>query len=642
MIMAGIIVAVGSVAAPLNPTPAAAADLSTASGFSSGFGQNTSSCAIETVGWVICPVMRSIARLADYGFAFINQNFLRIEYDIRNTDSGVYKAWELMRNVADALFVIAFMIIIYFQITGRNAGGYSIKRILPRLIIGAVFVNLSYFVCAIAIEASNILGDQILNIMKGVASNIGTAAMSLDSAKNNFDDSRLSDITSGILTKSGTVWILLAPVAAVTVAIAVICAAGLVLLIMRKVVVAMLILVSPLVFVAYLLPNMEHYFQQWTRLFLQLLILYPIIAFLLGTGQIISATIVNVGSGGADANYSVQDDSYNGRNGGSGSATTDLAAAGAAVLPLLGVWFLLKNLTALVSNARGRLADFRNGSSKEQEEKIKAKLDSKEKQGALPGAAGGLPTYERRRAFSRLSRRRKASPGGSALTGEEGSKPQPNGQAGAANAGLGNMMGLGGNKPDTASEAAKKLEQQQNASANPAEIAAATLGGQVEAALKADDKKGKSAKDIFNNMNHSHQPKDAQRSLGGAAPAQGGGGGGGQAAPSAPTSEYRAPAIMQSANTTSSAPQAGGAAPTRIVAVPVQVDAASFLPQQPSAATPDMTQMVVSDTQKKAKARAQQYMFDAADEIEKAGDAIDPTKKRTLDQPPHTNTQSKD
>ncbi|MBI3889819.1 type IV secretion system protein, partial [Candidatus Saccharibacteria bacterium] len=333
----GIIAAtLGTVATPIST---ANAQFNTPSAASS-YGANTSSCEIETVGWVICPVMRSIAKLADYGFAFINQNFLKIEYGISNTDSGVYKAWTLMLSIANILFVLAFMWIVYAQITGKSAGGYNIKRMLPRLIIAAILVNVSYFACVIAIEVSNAVGGSILAIMQEVSDRIGPAAMTLSSAENGFDDSRLSDITSAILTKQGTVWILLAPVAAVTISIAIICAAGLVLLIMRKVVVAMLVLVSPLMFVTYLLPNTERYFQQWLRLFFQLLLLYPVIAFLLGTGQIISATIINVGSE-SDSNYRVRDDNYNARNGGSGSATTDLAAAGAAVLPLLGTWFLL-------------------------------------------------------------------------------------------------------------------------------------------------------------------------------------------------------------------------------------------------------------------------------------------------------------
>lgn len=658
-LLAGFLAITGSVAAPLGAATANAqanpftSNLSTVAqfgnteGLSSGYGSNTSTCAIETVGWVICPVMRSIAKLADYGFAFINQNFLRIEYQIQANDGGVYKAWDLIKNVANALFVVAFMIIIYSQITGRGGGGYNIKRMLPKLIISVIIVNISYYACAAVIDLSNIVGDSVLAIMKGVADQVGQAAMSLDSAENGFEDSRLSDITSAVLTKSGTVWILLAPVAAVTISIAIICGAGLVLLIMRKVVVAMLVLASPLIFVAYILPNLERVFQQWVRLFLQLLILYPIIAFLLGTGQIISATIVNVDAG-ADADYSVRDDSYQGRNGGSGHITTDLAAAGAAVLPLLGVWFLLKNLTTIATNAGGKLADFRRGGTKEQDEKLKAKLDSKQNQQKLAGAAAGLPSFDRRPAFSRLSRRRKASAGGSALGTRPAAGTTTKGTPGQATGNnpasvLDSMLGLNkGDKKDATTDTAKKLEDANNQAAT---ADAANLNAQVAAAVQGgDDKKGKSAKDIFNNMNKTHESKDKQSSLSAGGPQPAGQQGGG-AAPTAPSNDYRAPQLMQNRNSTSQAAPAPQASATpQIIAVPVQVDASSFLQQAQDKPRPSaMTQPPTSDIERKAKARAQKYIFDSASEVEAAEAKLDLLKEQKKDEPPHTTpTEHKD
>lgn len=648
---------------PLNATVNAQPTLGGASGLSSGYGSTSSTCAIETVGWVICPIMRSIALLADYGFAFINQNFLRVEYDLTGGDSGVYKAWQMMLTLANIIFVIAFLWVIYTQISGRNSGGYSIKRMLPRLIIGAILVNLSYSVCVLAIDASNIGGDAILQLMTGVSGSIGDAAMTLTSAENGFSDSRLTDITTAVLSKFGTVWILLAPVAAVTVSIAVVCAAGLVLLIMRKVVISMFILISPLIFVAYLLPNLERIFQQWGRLFFQLLLIYPVIAFLLGTGQVISATIVNVGSGGADANYSVKDDSYNGRNGGSGSITTDLAASGAAVLPLIGVWFILKNVSSAVSTAGSKFAaNVNKRGSKSQDEKMKAKLANRESQGSKAGAAAGLPSFDRRPAFSRLSRRRKATKAGSALpTGGTA------GRAGASGSGLGGgLPGGAGTDPesalnnslaqnpalaqfgadqsgqptvgDVAGEAAKKLEQ--------TAVAKDENGNGIDinvAATATDDKKdkGKTAKDIFNNLNKTRPvSKDQQRSQGG-----GQGGGSGQSGPSAPSTPGPVTnAPIAAASMGGSQQNSGGGSAPQIIAVPVQVDAASFLNKEPRGASMGgMVQPPTSGIENKAKARAQKYIFDSATEVKQAEERLDILNNRDTksDEPPTTTPEQK-
>ncbi len=614
------------VAVPISTTHAQAP-----SDLSSGYSSGVSTCAIETVGWVICPVMRSIAKLADYGFAFINQNFLRIDYDVAANDSGIYVAWEVMRNIANVIFVLVFIVIIYSQITGRNAGGYTIKRLLPRLIIGAILVNISYHVCVVFIDLSNITGDAIINVMKGIAERIGTPTMSLDSAANGFEDGILIDITSAILTKTGTVWILLAPVAAVTVSIAAICAAGLVLLIMRKVIVAMLVLASPLLFIAYLLPNLERYFQQWTRLSIQLLLIYPIIAFLLGAGQIVSATIVNVGSGG-NTNYRVQDDNYQTKSGGSGSATTDLAASGAAVLPLLGVWFALKGVMAVAGSARSKVTASAGRRNKDDgTDKLKAKVTGKANS-QPPAARSGLMGSNfggRRPAFTR--RRRNASLGSSAKP-LEGGDPAKRSTPGAA---LSNMFNK--NKPGDqqnqdvtdALDAAKKLEELNSAKANlnagdgDLQLAAAqaTLDGGANDGKPDDKSKQKNDKKSLS--------KDQQRSFGTAGGKEQTGGANSQSAPAGGmTNDFKAPSVTQAANTIVNTGGGGGVAP-KIIAVPVPVRMEggspidSQLPQETARPLPAPTRPPTSGIQEKAKARAQKYIFDAASALEQAEQKLD-------------------
>ncbi len=579
----------------------------------SSYGSNVSSCEIQTVGWVICPVMRSIAKLADYGFAFINQNFLKIEYGITNTQSGVYKAWEVMRTVANALFVVAFMVIVYAQVTGKSAGGYNIKRMLPRLIIAAILVNVSYYVCVIGIELSNIIGGSILTIMQNISDRIGPSAMTLSSAANGFDDSRLSDITNAVLQKTGTVWILLAPVAAVTVSIAVVCAVGLVLLIMRKVVVAMLVLVSPLMFVAYLLPNTDKYFQQWIRLLFQLLLLYPVIAFLLGTGQIISATIMNVGSG-SDSNYRVKDDSYQARNGGSGSATTDLAAAGAAVLPLLGTWFLLKSLSSVVTNTGSKVAGNISRRGKKDEEKIKAQMDSKSKQAAA-GLGNGLPTYDRKPAFSRLRRRR---PGAGAATLPQASDTlrQPTVPGGAASGTTPPSLfdRAIGNVNNATLSAENQKANDDTANKGVADATETHLADGQAALAAQDDKKGKTAKDIFNNMNKSRQMGGGSNNNGNSSETSPG-----SATPTPPSNNYQAAATPTIATQQQQQPQ--------VIAVPVAVDASSLLKKPGGGGTANglggLEHTPSTETQSKAKERANKYMFESQNDLEKASDRLE-------------------
>jgi len=614
------------------------------------FTNGLSTCSIETVGWIVCPTMLSIARLADYGFTYINKNFLRIDYDLTSDSSGTYKAWSIMRSVADALFVVAFMVLVYSQLTGKG-GSYNMKRLVPKLIISAILVNVSYYLCVALIDITNIVGDSLMTILQGVASKVGHSVMPIGGqAASGYQDGTLTTITSSAMAKAGVAWVLLTPIAAVTVSIATISAAGLVLLIMRKTVVAMLILGSPVLFVAYLLPNLERVFFQGVRLFGQLLLLYPIIALLLGAGQIVSATIVTVGSG--DANYRVSGDSYFAANGGSGSSITDLTASAAAVVPLLGVWFIYKNMSSLMSSAGTRLsaslAGRRGGKSED-----KAKVTGNAVSGAANKISAGVGPFNRRQAFSRG--RRRASLGGSMLPSgnaaqQPGGTSRPGPGAGV-NAQSGNVAQMAAENALASSVKGKGEDMdKQLEGLNEAKIEGSADGLNIENAMSNAIDKGNAkehedrkitAKDLFNNLNQAHESKDKDRKFSaGPAPAGGGGGqqsGGGSSGPTAPTNNYRAPQMAQGGNIVSgSAPSQ----PVKIVAVPVQVDPSALLGQKNTMHPPEnISQPPISGTEEKAKARAQKYLFDAQRDINNASDKVDVLgHKDELSEAPHTDT----
>ncbi len=656
LLLMGTLIAIMMVMTPLMTRPAQA-QLAGLQALGGSFTNGLSSCAIETVGWVICPTMRSIAKLADYGFSYMNQNFLRIDYALASNDSGTYTAWEIMRTIANAAFVIAFMVLVYSQLTGKNSGGYSIKRLLPRLIIAAIAVNLSYFLCVILIDISNIVGDSLINILRGIAERTGTTIMPIGKTGSAFNDGILTVITSAVMQKPGIAWVLLAPVAAVIVSIATISAVMLVVLIMRKTIVAMLILVSPLLFVAYLLPNLERFFTQGVRLFLQLLMLYPIIALLLGAGQIVSATIISVGVSDPNfRNYRVANDGYSSALGGSGSAITDLTAAAAAVLPLLGVWFLFKNMSTVMSSAGSRLTAAvkgRRGGGDDKEARVTGK--------ATAGAQNikrmfGGETPNRRQAYSHSRRRR--SPGNSALSGGGSGQPSrvlpqdailDGQQYSAAGVSEGQRAlpqnPLGEKQPQDDKTDAEKQQEQENARLNTDAQDVNLDGINATGGKNEDSKNGKksvtdaaddsvSAKDLFSQMNRKkgHESKDSERKFSAGAPAAGSGssgGGGSSSSPSAPTVGFKAPQIAQNENIvtgTSTPVQA-----TTAVAIPVQIDASSLLGQQHP---PDnMTQPPISGTEEKAKARAQKYLFDTEKDLDEAREKQDILNKKDPDEP---------
>ena len=413
---------------------------------------------------------------------------------------------------------------------------------------------------------------------------------------------------------------------------------------MRKVIIAMLVLVSPILFVAYLLPNTERFFTQGSRLFIQLLLLYPIVALLLGAGQIVSVTIVAMGSG----DYRVTGDSYNSLNGGSGSAITDLTAAAAAVLPLLGVWFLFKNMNSLMSTAGSRLSAAvtgRRGGKDDKDARVTGKATSGAAATKNTNGVGGTPG--RRQAFNR--NRRRHSLGGSALTGEGGNGTNTLGadssRKPAAGDALQDALDNGGRLQPVAGIMAQQPENLEDARLDSdaknidAENALAENGqANQDGKQEVEEKdKPKTAKDIFNNLNRGHESKDKDRKFG-AGPSGSGDAGsssGGNTQPTAPATNYQAPTLAQNGNIVTG----GAAAPAQIVAVPVQIDGASLLGGQShdADANTGMTQPPISGTEEKAKARAQKYLFEANGE---EGEELDVFgKKKGPEEPPHVDAK---
>lgn len=326
-------------------------------------GTDISSCSLEQIGWLACPIVRSVAKAADAAWTFITRDFMVVEVQMLNGSSPTSAIWGAMRNIANVLFVMAFLVVVYSLLTSTGITSYDLKRLVPRLLVAAILVNLSFYVCLIMVDLATVTGAFILDIIQNLLGQGTTTGMPLDKARG--DIQVLEDIAVSILASQEVAWLLLAPLVAMVFSAAILCSVILIILILRKVLVVAMIVVSPLAFVAYLLPNTEQYFTKWLKLFFHLLLIFPIIALLLGAGQVVSAAIIKAEDGQGAASYKTEGDSYYTNNGGGDkSATLRLIAAGAAILPLAGTWYAFKGMTALMDSAGVRIAQRRGRGSR--------------------------------------------------------------------------------------------------------------------------------------------------------------------------------------------------------------------------------------------------------------------------------------
>ena len=260
------------------------------------------SCDVQGIGWFICPVSNWLADGIDFMYSAL-QEFLKTKpLETTNQNSGIYLAWVIMRNISNVAFIVAFLVIIYSQLTSVGISNYGVKKMIPRLVIAAVLVNLSFTICAILLDLSNIAGYAFQDAFMGIKNTISTVGENTSTWT--WSEVISTALSNGALAVGAgyavslalTTEILPMLVPAATLA-------GLtllfILLIMaaRQALIIILIIVSPLAFVCYLLPGTEKWFKKWRDLFFTMLVFFPAFAVVFGGAQLAGILIIQNASG---------------------------------------------------------------------------------------------------------------------------------------------------------------------------------------------------------------------------------------------------------------------------------------------------------------------------------------------------------
>ncbi|WP_192497502.1 hypothetical protein [Pseudoclavibacter sp. CFCC 11306] len=280
------------------------------SGSTDGDEDEKSSCIVDGVGWIVCAVATWVSDLVDALYTNVIEQMLAtppISMDT-SSENGTYNGWKVFRNIANVAFVISFLIIIYSQITSAGVSNYGIKKMLPRLIIAAILVNVSYFLCALIVDVSNIFGNGLYNIMMGIRDQMSvkisqswaTIIPALLGGYAITVGAGAATIVAGsavIASGASTALIALAVPMVLAALLAVLVAVF--ALVARQALIIILVMAAPLAFVAMLLPNTEKWFTKWRQMFLSLLLMYPIIALIFAGAQIAGLAILStVGTSG--------------------------------------------------------------------------------------------------------------------------------------------------------------------------------------------------------------------------------------------------------------------------------------------------------------------------------------------------------
>lgn len=248
----------------------------------------------SSLGWILCPVLELMGSATSGLYDWMSAEWLGVGTTEMQYGGSVYNGWKDFRDLANIAFVIILLVVIFSQVTGIGLNNYGIKKILPSLIIVAVLVNLSFIICQLAVDVTNILGDSLKNTFEGLEVGGGQPANLLIGSISTFIQAGGVVAAGAAITLSGGLdfgGILVAALGAFIVALFGIIFFFLILAV-RKAAVFALVVLAPAAIVCYALPNTKNLFRKWFKAFTSLLLVYPICSIMMGGGQFFSSILL--------------------------------------------------------------------------------------------------------------------------------------------------------------------------------------------------------------------------------------------------------------------------------------------------------------------------------------------------------------
>ncbi|MBR2830823.1 hypothetical protein IKE83_00490 [Candidatus Saccharibacteria bacterium] len=275
-----------------------------------GGGNSATTCgtgAAGSLGWIICPVLNFMQWATNTMYDDFVAKALTVPprlFQVMDnngntsmTNSETYKVWQTFQQIANVVFIILLLVVIFSQLTGVGIDNYGIKRILPKLIIAAVLVNVSYYICVLAVDLSNIFGVGAQDLFDSIG---GGIAIPNIEGKAVASTAMTGVGILAIIAGAATIWanpaiVLSLLVSAIGAAISVLFM--FLILSVRQAAIVVLTVVAPVAIACYTLPNTKKIFDKWLQAGWALLLIFPICGILVGGGNFVSKLLLSAMGG---------------------------------------------------------------------------------------------------------------------------------------------------------------------------------------------------------------------------------------------------------------------------------------------------------------------------------------------------------
>lgn len=175
----------------------------------------------------------------------------------------IKETWGALISFMNYAAIGVLIFIAFANILRININTYGIKKFLPTLVLALILANFSYFICRFFIDIANIIMDALINSPNGAGVSVGTKEFGI--AKSfHFDASVYEE---GTLTTLELLRFLMLTLGQYVGALIVLALA--LLFFIRNYIIYFLVALSPLAFMATVLPQTKSMFNTWWSNFLK-------------------------------------------------------------------------------------------------------------------------------------------------------------------------------------------------------------------------------------------------------------------------------------------------------------------------------------------------------------------------------------
>lgn len=240
--------------------------------------------------------------------------------EVNYNPTGMRAINQAIIPIANAFFIIIFLIIILSTTLSVGLDNYTVKKMLPKLVAGVILVQFSYLIVFSLVDVGNLLGAGMGNLAGQILrsepikkeydrlrqENIAEAKKQGIEIPAKMGERYIDRLQSGIppdlsLMSSGMqtvtenmatpamigivgffVVLIIAILALISILIATIA------MLIRQFVIVFLFIVAPIAFVLWVLPNTEKFFKMWWENLLKAIMMYPIVTGMISLSLVLA------------------------------------------------------------------------------------------------------------------------------------------------------------------------------------------------------------------------------------------------------------------------------------------------------------------------------------------------------------------